>query len=1302
MTRSLAFIALIFVFLNHGFGQVLNFRTFFVDDGLAQSQVTAIDDDHCGNIWLATYGGGIDCFDGREFKNYGLAQGMSHHQVLDLYVDQNDAVWCALQRGGVNVISNNKVKRLMLPELTKTAMVQITGNQNSVFTAAENGSIYKATGDSALSPIHNFGNATITDLCFFETQLLVATIEKGIWVYKNNQMELLSDINNVTAISCKNDTLWVGSGQMLYSLNMNNKAKHFEVRTDNLINDIFIDENNDVVWLSIYGKGLGQYADKQIKYLTEENGLSSNYTTALLKDQYGLLWVGTDGSGLNRFSGFQFVHYTFNQRKSGSAIMDIMRYNNALWFASYGNGVIKKTEKKVQVFDMRDGLPSNTYYAIEITEPKTLWMASRTNGLVKMNLASGKISNYNSSNSPLSNNLLYLTKDANNNLLISSRDKGLFVYHKHEWLQISVKNGLPDNHINYMFLDHSGNLWLATASSGIVKIHKKDLEAFLTETSSNIKYELFNLQEQAEYQQVFTLTEDANGIIWYGLFGGGIGCIKNGEVKPMSLNHQLNSQNVYGLIYDKETNNLWLGTDKGIASVQLTNQSVAEQVQVLSSGDGFIGVECNRNAMFLDTLQHGLWVGTVKGVTRFVPEEYSPPNIAPRLMITGFSYQEQKLPAVTYKNSDRIDWNRAPVIPYDSNNVAIHFKGIDQWQPDEVRYQWILEGLKDDWHDLRKQQVTEYTYLPPGKYVFKLKAVSGRGIWSEYALHLPFVVNTPFYKTNTFYILLIVFLLSAIALYVYMRQLSLQKRNRKLREAVMERTEALNNEKLIVEQQKEELRAQTEHLERANHELEKLSLVASKTDNAVLIADKDGRWEWINEGFTKMYGYSLQEFMAERGETILTSSTSNKISHILDEAVHLKKSVTYTAKGYRRDGSEMWVQSTLTPVFDEDGQLKRYVVIDTDITHIKRINNELRKLSLVASKTDNSVIMMDGKGKIEWVNDAFHRFYDLSLEEFKTLYQKTIFDLHEGVEQFFNVEEIVQSRKSKTFVSSFVTRKGVHKWIQSVVTPVFGVGYGSEQLIAIETDITRIKEVEEEVKEQRKKSDELLLNILPAETAEELKSQGIAQPRFYSSASVLFADFKDFTAYCEELSPKQLVSELREYFNAFDDILEKFYIEKIKTIGDAYMCAGGLPIRNRSHPFDIVLTALEIQRITSRINDNKIAEGRHPWELRIGVHTGDLVAGVVGKKKFAYDIWGETVNIASRMESACEVGRINISGDTYEIIKDFFTCKYRGKIEARNIGKYDMYFVEGIKPEYAKDTEGFVPNAIFREYLAKL
>ena len=169
-----------------------------------------------------------------------------------------------------------------------------------------------------------------------------------------------------------------------------------------------------------------------------------------------------------------------------------------------------------------------------------------------------------------------------------------------------------------------------------------------------------------------------------------------------------------------------------------------------------------------------------------------------------------------------------------------------------------------------------------------------------------------------------------------------------------------------------------------------------------------------------------------------------------------------------------------------------------------------------------------------------------------------------------------------------------------------------------------------------------------------------------------------------------------------DEIIEKHYLEKIKTIGDAYMFAGGLPLRNKSNPFDAVIAALEIQHYMNLLNDSKVLDNLSVWELRLGIHTGPLVAGVVGKKKFAYDIWGDTVNIANRMEQTGHAGMVNISGPTYKHIKDFFECDYRGKIEAKNIGKVDMYFVNRIKAEYSEDKLGYIPNKGFINTINKL
>jgi len=213
---------------------------------------------------------------------------------------------------------------------------------------------------------------------------------------------------------------------------------------------------------------------------------------------------------------------------------------------------------------------------------------------------------------------------------------------------------------------------------------------------------------------------------------------------------------------------------------------------------------------------------------------------------------------------------------------------------------------------------------------------------------------------------------------------------------------------------------------------------------------------------------------------------------------------------------------------------------------------------------------------------------------------------------------------------------------------------------------------------EKARSEELLLNILPEEVAEELKAKGEAEAVHIDQATVLFTDFKGFTAMSELLSPRDLVKDLHESFSAFDHICEKHGIEKIKTIGDAYMAAGGLPTPNTTHAIDVVLAAFEMRDFVAAGKARKITAGLPYFEIRIGIHTGPLVAGIVGVRKFQYDIWGDTVNIASRMESSGEVGHVNISGATYTLLKEVagLTFTPRGKVEAKGKGELEMYFVE--------------------------
>lgn len=231
-----------------------------------------------------------------------------------------------------------------------------------------------------------------------------------------------------------------------------------------------------------------------------------------------------------------------------------------------------------------------------------------------------------------------------------------------------------------------------------------------------------------------------------------------------------------------------------------------------------------------------------------------------------------------------------------------------------------------------------------------------------------------------------------------------------------------------------------------------------------------------------------------------------------------------------------------------------------------------------------------------------------------------------------------------------------------------------------DNEIFRLRNIElleknRQIEEEKNKSRKLLLNILPEETAVELMDKGKATTKEYASATVIFADFVGFTKTAELLDANELITQIDNYFIAFDQIMIRNRIEKIKTIGDAYMAAGGLPGKNESHSLDAVQAALEMLEYAEGIKK----EYKHPFDLRIGIHTGPLVAGVVGNHKFQFDIWGDTVNVAARMEQNSIAGRINISGSTYELIQDQFFCEHRGKINAKNKGAIDMYFIKDRK-----------------------
>ena len=237
----------------------------------------------------------------------------------------------------------------------------------------------------------------------------------------------------------------------------------------------------------------------------------------------------------------------------------------------------------------------------------------------------------------------------------------------------------------------------------------------------------------------------------------------------------------------------------------------------------------------------------------------------------------------------------------------------------------------------------------------------------------------------------------------------------------------------------------------------------------------------------------------------------------------------------------------------------------------------------------------------------------------------------------------------------------------------------------------------EELIAEKQKRETLLGKVLPKSAANDIMVKGKTDKVKYNFVTVLFSDIQGFTKIAEEMNPELLIDELDKFFFYFDSVVEKYGIEKIKTIGDAYMCAGGIPEKNRTNPVEVILAALEMKTYMLKLKQGSDLAGMKFWDIRIGIHTGTVVAGVIGQKKLSYDIWGDTVNTASRMESSGEAGKINISVTTYEFIKDFFDCEYRGKMPVKYKGELEMYFVKGIIPGLC-DENGW-PN---RKFIIKM
>ena len=1004
------------------------FENISIEQGLPASKVYCVVQDAQGLVWMGTEAG-LANYDGNTVVALGESEGTAANGARSLLLDKEGRLWVGHIQGGISLMENGAFRKLSMAGTPLTSDVTgIVQDANGVVWIATYGQgLFKVKSigeDGALTTEHYSADRKISDninslvalkdgtVCIIEDGGSPKRLDKSGKVFEAMQYNGLPELLSVTSLfEDSKGRMWFGTIRNgAYCVDPGTK----NVATYELLNGLpsnfvvcFSEDDDGNIWVGTWDNGIGRIQQDGVRHFSADNGLHSTAIRGMARDREGNMLIASNDHGLDLYRGERFL--TFNDE---DGLLDpqvwavIEDQDGRIWFGTNGGINIldqsNHSTARVKTLTVQQGdLTSNRVRCMRQDSKGHVWIGMETTGLVDLAPGYTPVEHPDLLAAIAEGRVTSLENGQPNELWIGTIN-GLVRYVNANIPNVFTENdGLPARHVTGLYRDAQGTVWVGT-TKGLARV-------------DNGKVKPVALERQITPT---CFTQDKQGRLWIGSEGQGIVVLQDGRfLSNYSTENGLLSNNIRSIMSDDD-GHVWVGTNKGLNKWR----PKVDDFLAFTARSGFVGIEAKPNAV-CRTRNGDIWFGSARGATKIARTKGADKTVPPLVSIKGIKV-------------DLVDRPVAPSISlaHDDKGLRIAYASVSLCDPAAVRYQYILDGLEEDWQPLTYEAGAYYPSLPAGDYTFKVKAMNRAGIWSDPPAELKIEVLPPWYRSWWFYSAVILALGSGTYSFIKVRERQLRLRNQVLEMKVEERT----------------------------------------------------------------------------------------------------------------------------------------------------------------------------------------------------------------------AEVVAQSH---------------------------------------------------EIGKQKVRIEDLLLNILPKEISEELKEKGKATARRHEAVTVMFTDMKGFTRVAEKMSPEELVNELDDCFIQFDGIIDKYGIEKIKTIGDSYMCAGGVPSKDPFHAHKSVLAALEIRELMRVWAEERIAVGKEPWALRIGVHTGPVVAGVVGKRKFAYDIWGDTVNTASRMESSGLAGEVNISGATYELVKELVECEHRGKVEAKNKGTIDMYFVKRIKEAYSGDSRGTLPNRAYRDTL---
>ncbi len=735
-----------------------NFQNFSSKNGLPGNDITFLAEDKEGNLWIAAYGSGLARYDGVSFTNYGEKEGLTNTNIYNVICDSKNIIWITTRGGGIFSFENGKFANYSIKD----------GLPTDQFLAAvedKQGMLWFGT--------KGFG--------------LISYDRKAFRVFNEKD-----GLNHPTVISLsidKKGVMWIGSAGSMPNYYSNGEFKTTnipEIKTD-LISMITEDDRGNT-WIASE-HGLVKYQDGKYKIYAEANGLPANSVYAVCTDYEGNIWMGTS-NGIGLFKNEAFIAFTDKQGLSNPKVTAIFQNKAGETFiGTSGGGLNVMRNDSIERLDYITEIKESNILAIYETPTGEIWIGIESGNipLIVLRRAGRRyevVKRITDARDSKINTIAAIISDGGEGVWVATYGNGVIHYSGNTIEYLDMTNGMPVNEVFTILLDSKKRLWMGTYLGGAAMY-------------DNGKLKVFNQDNGLPDNIVYTLCEDLKGNVFLGTANKGIAVYRENGFLNLSTTDGLCSDVVSSLVADSK-NRIWVGTDKGVNRLSLDEKFSVMGVKYYSENDGLKSIEINQNTFMIDN-QKKFWFGTTYGMIRYNPEYDYVNDKAPLVRLSGIKlfFEDVNWDKLNITFDKRLQFPDNPELSYDDNHFTFNFQALTT---DNVQYTFILDGLDKEWSPLTNKTEAVYTNIPPGTYIFKVKAKNSDEFWSEGETTFSFVILPPFYMTWWFFTLLGIAAVTGVVTFIRWRTRRLEAEKRILEHRVEVRTKELKkaNDQLSV------------------------------------------------------------------------------------------------------------------------------------------------------------------------------------------------------------------------------------------------------------------------------------------------------------------------------------------------------------------------------------------------------------------------------------------------------------------------------------------------------------------------